>query len=139
MKNTGWNKYSKQMKYQNWSVISGNYLHLWIKPCWKSQFYFWKYSDQFYYDLYITCWSLSSLKFIMKSSVSKLSFLFMTLVFPFPTIKCFMALIFIFLGKENPLWATHLFFSTCCQHLACFLSHFAFFLGSALFPLLAAL
>lgn len=33
--------------------------------------------------------------------VSRLSFLFMTLVFPFPTIKRFMALIFIFSGKKK--------------------------------------
>lgn len=80
----------------------------------------------------------SSLQFRMKSFASKFSFLFMTLVFPLSTIKCCMALIFIF-SEEKEILFMHFLCNSSCQHLACFLSHFALLLGSALCHFLAAL
>lgn len=75
----------------------------------KSQFYFCKYSDQFYYDFLVHLLLLSSfLQFVMKSFVSKISFLFMTLVFPLSTMKCFVVLIFIFSGKKSSFRYTFL-------------------------------
>lgn len=79
----------------------------------------------------------TSLQFRMKSFASKLSFLFMTLVFPLSTNKCSVALIFIFSGKK--ILFIHFFGNFCCQHLACFLSHFTLLMGSALCHFLDAL
>lgn len=128
------------MKYQNWSVISGSCLHLWIRPCLKSPFYFCNYSDQFYYDvlLHLRVDFIQFLAVRMKSFASKFFFLFMTLVFPLSTIKCCMALIFIF-SEEKEILFIHFLCNSSCQHLACFLSHFALLLGSALCHFLAAL
>lgn len=33
-------KHSKQMKYQNWSIISGSCLHLWMEAAWNLSFTF---------------------------------------------------------------------------------------------------
>lgn len=55
-----------------------------------------------------THWLPSSLQLIMKSFVSKFSFLFMTLVFPLSMIKCSVVLIFIFSGKKSSFRYTFL-------------------------------
>lgn len=59
-------------------------------------------------SLYVYCWLSGFLHFIMKSFVSKISFLFMTLVFPLSTMKCSVVLIFIFSGKKSSFRYTFL-------------------------------
>lgn len=94
-------KYSKQLKYQNWSVIRGNCLSLWIKLCLKFNFTFANILPSFtMISFYIYLFITQFLEVWSEIFVSKLSFLLMTSVFPLSTIKYSVALIFIFSGKR---------------------------------------